>query len=169
MERTAAPHLRRRHRAPRQAAIWLPALLRLLRVSETGHFWRGPLRRLPPDGTARRTLSRGTSYRRRLLSIFIPLVVDVALVLVQVVVVLVLLVLFLPVFIVIGVLVVGLGPALRLLDTLEIHLAPGLQVDFLDVAVEVFDLQTLGVLVHRQHTEGFFFFDVFVPLARHRL
>ena len=71
--------------------------------------------------------------------------------------------------VVLGFLIVGLGPALGLLDPLEVHLTPGLQVDFLDVTVEILDLQALGVLVHRQHAEGFFFFEVLVPLARHRL
>src|SRR5262249_1763291 len=167
--RTAAPEPFLRCRAARQAAIWPPAPRRRRRASETGHSWRGPLPPRPPGGTAGRILSRGTSYRRRPRAIPIPLVVGVVLVLVPVVVVLVLLVLLLPVIVILGFLVAGLGPALGLLDPLEVHLAPRFQVDFLDVAVEVLDLQPLGVLVHRQHAEGFFFFDVLVPLAGHRL
>src|SRR6267143_2111281 len=149
--------VRRGARAGRPAAISPPVLPRPRPASRTARsFWdRAPRRQ--PAGTARPILSRGTSYRGRTRSIFIPFFVDVVLILVVVVVQVVL------------ILVIGFGPAFRLLDPLAVHLLPGLQVEFLDVAIEVLDLYELRVLVDRQHPERFFFFDVFVPLGGHGL
>src|SRR6478735_6463313 len=56
-------------------------------------------------------------------------------------------------------------PALRLLDLLEVHFMPGVQIQLLDVAIEIFDLDQFGVLVHGQHTEGFVFLHVLIPLS----
>src|SRR6267143_2045363 len=161
--------VRRGARAGRPAAISPPVLPRPRPASRTARsFWdRAPRRQ--PAGTARPILSRGTSYRGRTRSIFIPFFVDVVLILVVVVQVVLILIVVQVVLILVRVLVIGFGPAFRLLDPLEVHLVPGLQVEFLDVAVEVLDLYELRVLVDRQHPERFFFFDVFVPLGGHGL
>jgi len=52
----------------------------------------------------------------------------------------------------------GLGPALRLIRTLEIHFVPRLEVDLLDIAIEILDLDELRVLIDGQYAERLFFF-----------
>src|SRR5256886_1343223 len=156
-------------RAARRAAICSPVVPRPRRASGTARSCRDRLRRRRPGGTARPILSRGTSYRRRRRSILVPFFVDVVLVLVVVPVVLILVVFLVPLLVLVLVRVLGLGPTFRLGNLLEVHLVPGLEVEFLEVAVEVLDLYELGVLVDRQHAERFFFFDVFVPLGGHGL
>jgi len=71
---------------------------------------------------------------------FFILVVLVVLILVPILVVLVLFFLFF----------FGLGcsPAFGLGDALEVHLMPGLDIELLDVAVQIFDLNELGILIH---------------------
>src|SRR5437660_12383238 len=90
-------------------------------------------------------------------SIVLALLVDVVVVLVVVVLVLVLVPVVL-VLVLVGVLVIGFRPALGLLDLLEIHLVPGLEIDLLDFAVEILDLYELRVLVDRQNAERILFF-----------
>ena len=45
---------------------------------------------------------------------------------------------------------------------------PGVEIEFFDLAVEVFDFDELIVFVDGQDAEGFFLFLVLVPLARDR-
>src|SRR6185437_9539935 len=94
----------------------------------------------------------------------VPVAVFRLFILVEVVIILVVFVLILiPVFFLV-ILFLGFGPAFGLLGVLEVHLMPGLEVDLLDVAIEILDLHQLRVLIDRQHAEGLFFFEVFVPL-----
>jgi hypothetical protein len=72
-------------------------------------------------------------------------------------------------FLVVVLLVLGTGPALRLLGELEIELLPGLVVDFLDVAVLVLQLDELRVLVDRQDLEDLLVVETLVPLSGHRV
>src|SRR6185437_12000816 len=99
--------------------------------------------------------------------VFVPvLVVLIVLVVVPIIVVVVLLVLF---FLLVFILIVRLCPALGLVRLLEIHLMPGLEVDLLDLAVEILDLDQLRVFIHRENTERLFVFQVLVPLSGNRL
>jgi hypothetical protein len=91
------------------------------------------------------------------------------LIIVQVVVVFVLVIPVVVFIVFVIILVLGFGPALGFLGELQIHFVPGLEVDFLDVPIEIFDLDELGILVHGQHPEWFFFFQVLVPLSWYRL
>src|SRR6185312_476417 len=93
------------------------------------------------------------------LFILVEVIVLVLVVLILILILIPVLVLILVFFFVV-VFFLGFGPALRLLGVLEVHLVPGLEVDFLDVAIEILDLHQLRVLIDRQHAEGLFFFEV---------
>jgi hypothetical protein len=94
-----------------------------------------------------------------------------------VVVILVFILIFVPVVVLVFVLVVPLfliivfffivvlGPALGLVDEFEIEFVPFLEIEFFDLAIEILDLDHLGILVDGKHAERFFVFDVLVPLA----
>src|SRR5690606_4848127 len=56
-------------------------------------------------------------------------------------------------------------PAFRLGNAFGVQFVPRVQVPLLDVTIEMFDLHELCVLIDGQHTEGFVFLQVFVPLA----
>src|SRR5262249_2458799 len=90
----------------------------------------------------------------------------VLIIVVPVVIIVVVFVLVVVLFLFFVLIIVGIGPALGLRGHLEIHFVPRLDVDLLDIPVEVFDFDQLRVLVHRQHAERLFFFQVFVPLTR---
>src|SRR6185437_7747108 len=104
-----------------------------------------------PGGTATRIPFRGTNCRPPLSwrggSIFVALVFF----LVFVPVVLVILIFFVFLFFVL--VFFGLGPAFRLVDPIEVHLMPGLEIDLLDLAIEILDLDQLRVLIYREDTE----------------
>ncbi len=91
------------------------------------------------------------------------------LVFVQIVVIFVLVIPVVVFIVFVIILFLGLGPAFGFLGELQIHFMPGLEVDFLDVPIEVFDLDELGILVHGQDPEWFFFLQVLVPLSWYRL
>ena len=100
--------------------------------------------------------------------LFIPVVIVLVIVVVPVVVLVFILVFFFLLFL-FFVLVLLVGPAFRLGRQLEVHLVPGLDVEFLDVAVEVFDLDQFRVLIDGEHTKRLFLLDVLVPLPTDRL
>jgi len=103
-------------------------------------------------------------------SIFIPLFIGIVVVIVIVVIIVIIVIILVPVVVLLVLfLLVGLRPAFRLLDTVEIHLVPRFDIDFLDIPIEILDFHELGILVDRQNAELFFFFEVLVPLAGHRL
>ena len=64
--------------------------------------------------------------------------------------------------------VTGVSAEASRLGGFEVEFVPGVQVEFFDLAVDVFDFDELVVLIDRQHAEGFVFLFVLVPLARHR-
>jgi predicted membrane metal-binding protein len=72
------------------------------------------------------------------------------------------LVLFVPVFVLV---LVFIRPAFRLLGQFEVELMPLFEIEFLDLAVEIFDLDDLGIFIDGQDTKGLFLFDILVPLA----
>src|SRR5579872_3083291 len=84
------------------------------------------------------------------LVIVVIVVVLVILIIVPIVIVLVVVLFF---FLLLLVFLIGLGPALRLLYPLEVHLMPGLEVDLLDLTVEILDLDQLRILIHCEDTE----------------
>src|ERR1700722_9201200 len=93
---------------------------------------------------------------------FVPVVVVLIFVIVPGLVEVVLLVFFFfLLFLVLG----AAGPAFGLGYFLQVELVPGLEVDFLDVAIEVFELDQLGILIHREHAKALVLVDVLVPLA----
>jgi len=98
-------------------------------------------------------------------SLLVVVIVPVVIIVVPIVIVIVIIVVVIIIIIIIVVVIVAIGPTFGLADLVEVHLVPGFEVDFLDLAVEILDLDQLGVLVHRQDAEGLLFLDVFVPLA----
>ena len=46
---------------------------------------------------------------------------------------------------------------------------PGFKIDLFDIAIEVFDLDQLGILIHRQHAKALVLVNVLVPLAHYGL
>lgn len=93
-------------------------------------------------------------------------IIQVVVLIVIVVPVIVIIIVEVVVFVVIVfVLVVAIGPAFGLADALEVHFPPGLEVDLLDFAVEIFDLDQFRILVDGQDAESLVFLDVLVPLA----
>ena len=81
------------------------------------------------------------------------------------VIVLVVFFLFFFVFVPVFVILVFVRPAFRLFDQFEVELMPLFEIELLDLAVEIFDLDDLGIFIDGQDTKGLFLFDVLVPLA----
>ena len=52
---------------------------------------------------------------------------------------------------------------------LQVELVPGVEVDLLDVAVLVLDLDDLFVRIDRQHPEDLVLFEILVPLSLDRV
>src|SRR5882762_4377176 len=92
-------------------------------------------------------------------------------ILVEIVVVVVILVVFVlvPVFVIIFFFRVFLGlgarPAFRLLGKLQVKFRPAVDVEFLDIPVEMLNLNGFSILVHLEHLERFLVFQVLIPLT----
>ena len=109
-------------------------------------------------------------HERRRLIVLVGLRVEIVVVIVIVIIpVVVFVLIFFIVVIIFGLGDVGTRPAFRLLDLVEVEFSPGVDIDFLDVAIEVLDLDQFRVLIHRQHAKAVVFIDVLVPLAHHGL
>src|SRR6185437_9176031 len=110
-----------------------------------------------PGGTATRIPFRGTNCRPPLSwrggSIFVALVFFLVFVPVVLVILIVVPVVVLVFFLFFVLVLFGLGPAFRLVDPIEVHLMPGLEIDLLDLAIEILDLDQLRVLIYREDTE----------------
>jgi hypothetical protein len=103
-------------------------------------------------------------------AVIVILVVEVfVIVLVPIVIVLVPVVLFLFFFLFLFFLGGVAGPAFRLLGLLEVELMPGIEIDLLDIAVLVLDLDQLLVGVDRQHFEDLVLFEILVPFSLDRV
>jgi hypothetical protein len=86
--------------------------------------------------------------------VFFLFLIEVVVIIVVVIIVIIVEVVVVLVFVLVVILIVfGLGPALGLIRMLEIHFVPCLEVDFLDITVEILDLDQLGVLIDGQHAE----------------
>src|SRR3984957_14872193 len=109
----------------------------------------------------------GWSVCRRLetLVLLAVLFVVVQVVVVVILVVFVLVPILVVVLIFLGVLL-GLGPRppLGLLREFQVEFRPAVDVEFLDIAVEVLNLNGFFVLIHSEHLEGFLVFQVLIPL-----
>jgi len=69
------------------------------------------------------------------------------------------------IFVLILIFIVLVGPALGLVDEFQVEFTPLLEVEFFDLAIEIFNVYRLGILVDGEHSERFFVFDILVPLA----
>jgi hypothetical protein len=111
----------------------------------------------------------GRSIAIAVFLVLFPVVVIVIFVVIIVpVVVLVLVEVFILVFFFLVILFVIASPAFRFLDAFEVHFVPGIQIELLDISIEVFDLDQLGIFVDGQHAEGLVLFHIFVPLSLDR-
>ena len=133
------------------------ALRAQLRGDSTGRGGRSP--RLAA-ARCEAGLSRDRSV---LFAVLVVLVVEVVVVIVVVIVFLVV-----PVLVVVFLLCVFLGlrarPALGLLGELEVELRPAVDVQFLDVAVEMLNLDDFAVLIHLEDLEGLVVLQILIPL-----
>jgi len=71
--------------------------------------------------------------------VFVPVLIVLVILIIVPIVVLV----FLVLFFLFVLFLVGLGPPFRLVDPLQVHLMPGLEIYLLDFAVEILDLDEL--------------------------
>jgi hypothetical protein len=86
-------------------------------------------------------------------------------ILVPIVILVVVFFLFFFVFVPVFVVLVFIRPAFRLLGQFEVELMPLFEIELLDLAIEIFDLDDLGIFIDGQDTKGLFLFDILVPLA----
>src|SRR6188768_2313748 len=107
--------------------------------------------------------ARGQERDSGVVAVAVIVVVEVFVVVV-VPVVLVLVVLFF-----LFLIVVVARPAFRLLGVLQVELVPGIEVDLLDIAVLVLNLDDLFVRIDRQHPEDLILFEILVPLSLNRV
>src|ERR1700689_2137128 len=98
--------------------------------------------------------------------VFFVVLVPVLIVLIVILVPVVLALPPLPLLFLLVLFLVRTRPAFRLIDLVEIEFLPGVEIDLLDVAIEILDLNQFGILIDRQYAEAFVFVDVLVPLAR---
>jgi len=85
-----------------------------------------------------------------------------------VLVIFVLVFIFVPILVLIFVLVLlGLrpGPTLRLFGEFEVELRPIVDVEFLDVAVEMLNLDNFPVLIDAKHLKSLIVLQIFIPLT----